>query len=64
MSVCQTQHLCKSCYHAVTSSKLIGGTYAFEGLECFELNKDVTPLPDRYDILECDSYTPKKQKGV
>lgn len=57
----QSKHLCKSCVHAVRMPRSIGGL-SFDGVECFELNKDVTQYPDRYDITECNSFEDRSPK--
>lgn len=54
----EIEHLCRNCTHAVRMPRSIGGL-AFDGVECFELDKDVTEYPDRYGVSECESFQEK-----
>jgi hypothetical protein len=43
--------------NGIRDFKLLGGLW-FNGLECFEYEKNVTPLPDLNEIEDCIGYQP------
>jgi virulence-associated protein VagC len=54
--MCDENHLCLTCYHAVRMPKLLSIGAVYNKLECFELDKDVTPSPIEESITECEHY--------